>query len=176
VTLAVNCAKLGHDQLLAVRDIWKKIGRQMESTIQGGSMHPTLPEGTRIRIRVADDKEYVPGAVVACLQNEFLFAHRIVYRGQGRHSDVVITQGDAWILCDSPIRTSAIVGIVETREVNGEWVPLPAPARSPQDARSARRHALAMRLFLRLGLGFARRMSRLLVTHSARRHRVRQPI
>lgn len=171
MTLAVNCAKLGHDQLLAVRDIWKKIGRQMESTIQGGSMHPTLPEGARILIRVADDKEYVPGVVVACLQNEFLFAHRIVYRGRDRLSDVVVTQGDAWILCDSPTRTSAIVGIVEAREVNGEWVSLPAPARLPQDARSARWHALAMGWCLKLGLGFARRMSRLLVRLYTRRHR-----
>lgn len=160
---AVNCAKLGHDQLLAVRDIWKKTGRQMESTIRGGSMHPTLSEGARILIRVADEQEYVPGTVVACLENEYLFAHRIAYRGRGPRSDIVVTQGDAWILCDPPLRTSAIVGIVEARQVNGEWSPLPALARPPAAARSAKRHAQAMGLCLRFGLRFARRMSRLLV-------------
>ncbi|MDP9264338.1 MAG: S24 family peptidase [Acidobacteriota bacterium] len=162
--------------MLAVRDLWKKTGRQMESTVKGDSMHPTLPEGARILIRAADEKEYVPGAVVACLENEFLFAHRIAYRGKGRLSDLVVTQGDAWILCDSPFRISALIGIVDAREVNGEWAPLPAPARSPKDARSARRHAVAMGLYLSLGLGCARRVSRLLVKLYTYRNTVRQRI
>jgi hypothetical protein len=163
VTTTNCCVLLEHDQLLAVRDLWRKTGRQMESTVTGDSMLPTLPEGARILIRAADQSEYLPGAVAACLENEFLFAHRIAYRGKGRRADFVVTQGDAWILCDPPVRTSNIIGIVDARELNGQWVPLPAPARSPGDARSARRHARAMGLYLRFGLGFARRMSRLLV-------------
>ena len=149
----------------------------MESTVTGSSMGATLPEGTRILIRAAEEKEYVPGAVVACLENDFLFAHRIVFRGTGRRSDFVITQGDAWSLCDSPTRTSSIMGIVDARAVNGEWAPLPPPARLPREARSASRHARGIGLCLQLGPGFAHRVSRLLVklyTYQSRlRHRVR---
>jgi hypothetical protein len=132
----------------------------VESDIQGSSMGATIPDGSRIRIRARGEESFRPGQIVACLENGFLFAHRVVHV----RKDAIITQGDGWILCDPPLRTSQVVGEVISRRVGDAWVAPAAEAGRPAAAeRAARRQVRLIALCLRIDLAFARFVSRRII-------------
>ena len=84
-------------------------------------MGATLPDGARIRIKAADQTRHQVGQVVAYLRDTTLVAHRIVYCGHGRRRNFILTQGDAWLVCDPPISADAVVGLVEVSQNELEW-------------------------------------------------------
>lgn len=99
----------GADRTEAVVDLLRRAGAEVESTILGDSMGPTLPAGTRVRIRCGTPPAE-PGTIVAFFAGSRLVAHRVVRRDRrGRH---VIPRGDARRLCDPPIPTASLVGAV----------------------------------------------------------------
>jgi len=113
------------DNPRASRAFWELVrnsGRVLESTIKGTSMHPTIPDGARVRIRPLHTENYRVGQIVACLLNDEIFAHRVVFCGSsGRSRDMVLTRGDALVMCDPPTRKSAILGEVTEFWADGEW-------------------------------------------------------
>lgn len=152
-------------------ELLSRAGRTLESSIRGSSMGDTIPDGSRIRIQWRDGNRYLPGQIVACVEDGFLFAHRIVHvRG-----DAIITQGDGWILCDPPFRVSQVVGEVIACSVGGEWrSPAGEAARLASDARAARLQVRIIAMCLRVDLAFARFVARQMVRLKLSRRRCRQ--
>lgn len=106
----------------AVAALLKNSGHEIESEIHGESMHPTLTEGSRIRIRCGR-AHYQPGDIVAIL-GEPLIAHRVVGLGLCRSRRFVITRGDASWFCDPPVREEQILGVVTAYDDGRGWQPL----------------------------------------------------
>jgi hypothetical protein len=149
-------------------DLLSRSGRTMESNIRGTSMGSTIPDGARIRVQWTGGKTFRPGQIVACLEQGFLFAHRVVYvRG-----NTIITQGDGWILCDPPVRVSQVIGEVISYREGGEWhSPIAEPVRLTSDARAARRQVRIIASCLRLNMAFARFVARQMIRlYTFRRH------
>jgi hypothetical protein len=139
-------------------ELLSRVGRSLESSVQGSSMGLTIPDGSRIRIQWTDT--YRPGQIVACLQHGFLFAHRVVYT----RGDAIITQGDGWILCDPPVRDSEVIGEVVACCMGEGWhSPAAEPGRPKSDARAARRQVRIIAMCLRVDLAFARFMTRQMI-------------
>src|SRR2546426_6039432 len=103
----------------AVAALLKSSGREIESEILGASMHPTLAEGCRIRIRCGR-LPYGPGDIVAIL-GEPLIAHRVVGLGVCRSRRFVITRGDAGWFCDPPVPGDSILGGVAAQGGGRGW-------------------------------------------------------
>jgi hypothetical protein len=116
-------ATVRDEQFAALATLLGKSGLEFESVIQGSSMGRAIPHGSRIRIRTGGERDYRPGHVVACIHRSGIFAHRIVYRGHGRLREYVITRGDAWLVCDNPIRLPDIVGAVREVNYENQWRP-----------------------------------------------------
>lgn len=92
-------------------------------------MEPAIPHNARIRIRTRESVDYREGEIVACVVGDSLFAHRIVYCGQGsRTRGFVVTQGDGWMLCDPPTHKERILGIVAEFCDRDRWTAPPPPA------------------------------------------------
>jgi hypothetical protein len=114
------------DERLALARVLRGTGREFESAIRGTSMHGTLPEGVRIRIRCDGGAEAGPGAVVAFAGDGRLVAHRVAARGRGaRARRWVVTLGDGCTICDVPVAVDAVLGTVIAREYHGVWQPVP---------------------------------------------------
>lgn len=153
-------ATLDTPHLRTYVELLSRARRTLESSIQGSSMGNTIPDGSRIRIQWTDGKNCRPGQIVACLEQGFLFAHRVVHvRG-----DAIITQGDGWILCDPPRRVSEVIGEVIACRVGGEWhSPADKPVRPASEARAASRQVRIIVMCLRVDLEFARFMTRQMI-------------
>jgi len=111
-----------------------------ESTVKGTSMEPTIPDGSRVRIRPQTIQDYQVGQIIACVLKDEIFAHRIVHCAPGtRAQDAVITLGDSHALCDPPTRKGDILGRVTEFSKDGEWrVPESRANRTPM------RHAVSV--------------------------------
>lgn len=158
-------------QLRGCVDLLSRSGRIVESDIQGGSMGETIPNGSRIRIRLTSEEGFQPGQIVACMEKGFLFAHRIVHVGKG----AIITQGDAWVLCDPPVRTSQVIGEVVSCRVGEEWnSPAAAASRPAAEARAARRQVRLISMCLGIDLSLARFVTRQIIRAHLFRKRYRQ--
>jgi hypothetical protein len=108
------------DQLLALGALLGRSGKIIESEISGTSMGSTLPAGCRIRIRPLSLEQYRAGQVVAFVSGNAIFAHRIIfYNRQG-----ALTRGDNHSLCDLPVPSRAILGVVTECLRDGKWCPL----------------------------------------------------
>ena len=152
-----------------------KVGRTVESYVQGESMGSTLPDGSRVRIAAALPNSLQPGDIIACLSEGFLSAHRLVYCGaQHGQSEYFLTQGDGWILCDSPRHVSTILGKVEECFIVGQWVrAAPHASRSPKAQRAADQQVALLSRCLRLHVGLARFVARRLLTVYTIRENIR---
>ena len=121
------------EDMRSLAHLLKRSGSCIESEIRGPSMGPTLPPGTRVRIRCGEDLTFEPGQIVAFLSEDRLIAHRLLGRGRhGRARGFLLTRGDATALCDAPVTATTVLGIVTGRLVGDEWgqVP-PSPAPTP---------------------------------------------
>jgi hypothetical protein len=113
------------ENLAGVLAILKRSREGLVSTVRGGSMGTTLPEGTRVRLRFAGPSEIAVGQVVAIAVNGGLIAHRVTHLGRSPQSkDYLVACGDAALLCDVPVHICSVVGIITERLIGDNWTPL----------------------------------------------------
>ncbi len=141
-------------------ELLRRSGRTVECAIEGDSMGSAIPDGATVRIRCDGGVGAADGTVVALLLGGALTVHRLVHRGRSsRARGWVVTEGDANLTCDAPVRESRIVGVVEAfRASDEEWRPAARPARPA--TRGA--IAVAARSIVCLGLECHPRMARAL--------------
>lgn len=166
---------LDPEQLRTCVSLLHRAGRTVESFVQGDSMGSTLPDGSRIRIAAIPAASLQPGDIVACINDGFLSAHRLVYHGREHgHPNYFITQGDGWILCDSPRHVTTLVGVVEECCIGDGWVkPTLGASRTASDQRAAERHVALMSFCLRKSVRVACFVARRLLTVYTIRENVR---
>lgn len=129
----------------------------VESFVTGHSMHSTLPAGSRIRIRCGDPGAVRRGAVVAFVGGSSLMAHRVVGRGRGTRSrQFLLTRGDATIICDAPIHTDDVLGVVTHVATGDQWQSLPSVQRPLVERVASGVIAAAMQAALELDARAAR--------------------
>jgi hypothetical protein len=110
--------------------------RSLESTVEGGSMGRTIPNGSRIRIDLVERHGYDVGEVLAFVAGGQVVVHRMVFRGKrGPARGYVITRGDAPLAPDSPVDEGSILGAVTGIQRDGRWTPLDARPRRTYRAR-----------------------------------------
>ena len=145
----------------ALASLISRSRREIESTVNGVSMSPTIPHGARIKVCPPESPGYHVGQIVVCVIQNALYVHRIVYCGSsGRVEPFVLTQGDGWLLCDPPVRKSAIIGVVKEFSVEGAWhVAAEHASRRPWRRAVAATHVLLIRSCLAIHHQLARRVS-----------------
>lgn len=112
-----------------VLGLLKTAGSTIECELQGQSMGPTLPHGSRLRVRCDSRIKTKPGEVVAFIAGNQVTVHRVEAQGRyGRARDYVLTRGDGAVLLDHPIPRSAIVGVVSEWSNGDAWRPVSRPA------------------------------------------------
>ena len=97
----------------------QRSGTDLESQVCGSSMHPTLPDGSRIRIRCGDAAFGVGDIVV--LVAEPPVVHRVVGVARRRGELFVVTRGDAIWFCDMPVTRSGVLGVVQGCDTGDGW-------------------------------------------------------
>lgn len=143
-------------------DFWQLLrgaGADLEATIAGTSMVPTLPHATRVLIRPSSSQAYRVGDVVVCVLKDELYAHRVVRRGRAGKRTVLVTIGDNRRLCDPPACASDVLGSVEARWQGAGWQSLPPPPPRTHAWRLAvAANAWLLTTCARLHYGMARRV------------------
>jgi hypothetical protein len=115
------------ERLLAFSSLLRKSSREIESNVCGGSMGRVLPEGSRIRIRFCPAESLVAGQIVTYIAKDRLIVHRLVRTATPADS-YLITRGDTTVLCDAPVLTSSVIGIVTEFRNSGRWQAVGQPA------------------------------------------------
>jgi hypothetical protein len=124
-TNSVSHHLIDQSELPGILAILKRTREGLVSTVHGGSMATTLPEGARVRLRFPDPSEIAEGQVVALAVNGRLIAHRVVHLGRSPQSkNYLVTCGDATLLCDVPVHIRSVVGIITERQIGEDWTPL----------------------------------------------------
>lgn len=113
----------------AALSLYRRRGQLIESTVRGRSMMPTLPPGSRIRIRCQPHRVYHRGEVVAFLTSGHVVAHRVRWQVPGRQGGYLVTQGDALRVPDVPVAVPAVLGPVVGIWGEGGWRPVPEEQR-----------------------------------------------
>ena len=162
--MARAAAKSSYSGKTAPQPFWNLVRDSncvFETTVKGTSMEPTIPDGTRVRIRASDAAALQVGEVVACVSKGALFAHRIVhFRPRGPGGACVITRGDNLALCDPPTRASEVLGrVTEIESAEGWRPPGPQAELPPAMRRIAVLHHTMIRAFLTLHFEVARRVA-----------------
>jgi hypothetical protein len=118
----------------ALAPLLKQSGLEIESEVRGSSMHPTLPAGSRIRIRCGSAASR-PGDIVAIVADPPI-VHRVVSHQRCRSRQYTITRGDASWYCDLPVTDDQILGTVCEQQEGGSWR-APRAFEPPTGVRSA---------------------------------------
>jgi len=116
-------------KMAVIASLLQDARRVIESTVVGGSMSPSLPDGARVRIECGNEMDLKPGTVVAFMSGETpIIGHRIVAMGRRiRTHNLIVTRGDNSILCDLPIGRNRILGVIVDWYSGNQWRPIPAP-------------------------------------------------
>ena len=102
-------------ELAGLAALLRRSGAVVECDVSGGSMSSAVPDGATVRIRCGGALNAPVGTVVAVLIAGALSVHRLVHRGRSaRARGWVVTEGDANLTCDSPLRDDDVLGIVES--------------------------------------------------------------
>jgi len=126
---ASPAARPGAGEGAVVAGLLRRSGAEIESVVQGRSMGCALPSGARIRIRCAASARYEVGSVVAFRAGDALIGHRVVAASRDRRGrDLLVTRGDAALLCDPPVDPALVLGEVTARADGDAWTPVPGPA------------------------------------------------
>jgi hypothetical protein len=97
-------------------------GQPLVLTLQGRSMLPLVPPGSRIRVRAVSPDEVRPGDVVV-LMGPRLICHRVIICD----SQQVQTRGDNCTTADHAVPFHAVLGRVEAIQRGGEWYRIDTP-------------------------------------------------
>jgi hypothetical protein len=156
------------EQLLALGALLGRSGKIIEREISGTSMGSTLPAGSRIRIRLLPVEEYRPGQVVAFVSGNAIYAHRIIFcNRQG-----ALTRGDNHSLCDLPVPSRAILGVVTECRRDGKWCPLDDRVAFNRERSWRRTIEILLRLSMQIDIRLARWASWIFFWLARWRHRL----
>ena len=112
------------ERLLALSSLLRKGSREFEFFLQGKSMGGVLPDGSRIRVRLAAEDQFMVGQVLIYVAKDRMVVHRLVRFVKSGSNDYLITRGDATVCCDLPILASSALGIVMEFSTTGPWQPV----------------------------------------------------
>jgi len=159
------------DSGLGLVPLLQRVGRDIESEIQGRSMGISLPPGTRILIRCREDGAYPDGCVVAFIAGRGLVGHRVVGRRSDRGGQpLLLTRGDGTIVPDPPVEANRVLGEVTEWHNGKEWRPVPpAPTQSTAPRLGAAGLLALVRMTLALDLNMAGRLARIMASVARRR-------
>ena len=95
------------DNMTPIIDLWKESGRDMELTISGTSMEPTLRAGDIVIIRLNND-DLKRGDLIAYMNNGGIILHRLVAIRTGSNGREYCQKGDnmkgwCWVHEDSVV-------------------------------------------------------------------------
>ena len=145
------------EALEALAPLLKRVASEVVISHHGVSMHPTIPNGSSIRVRCHEGTEAVPGDVVAMRTASGLVTHRLLYRGRGARAEAyVITRGDALWLPDAPLPAETLLGVVTQVEIDGRWQEVGASSLGGLRSFAGRCSLAAMSVALELHVDFAR--------------------
>jgi hypothetical protein len=96
--------------LQVVAATWKRELRSFEVTFGGVSMIPTIAPGEPVRL-VCGPAPPGLGTVIAFIYQGRLAVHRLI--AQSADGQWLVTRGDAHFLPDPPVRSTAVIGVVE---------------------------------------------------------------
>lgn len=100
------------DRFAALCDLWRRERATVWLTLQGCSMLPEIPPGSRVQVDCGDAAPSV-GQVVAALHGSQLVIHRVVrIDTDAAATPFYICQGDANHFIDPPVAGEQILGIV----------------------------------------------------------------
>jgi hypothetical protein len=125
----VNHSAFDRERLLAFSGLLGKSSREFEFLLQGKSMGPLLPDGSRIRVRLAADDQFMVGQVLTYVAEDRMVAHRLVRSVKSGSSHYLITRGDATVCCDLPVLASSVLGPVIGCCATESWQPVGPPSR-----------------------------------------------
>jgi hypothetical protein len=115
------------ERLLALSSLLRKGSREFEFLLQGKSMGGVLPDGSRIRVRLAADDQFMVGQVLTYVAKDRMVAHRLVRSVKSGNNHYLITRGDATVCCDSPVSATSVLGMVMGFSISGPWQPVGSP-------------------------------------------------
>jgi hypothetical protein len=117
-------AAFDSERLLALSSLLRKGSREFEFLLQGKSMGDALPDGSRIRVRLADKDHFMVGQVLIYVAKDRLVVHRLLRSVKSWGNHYLITRGDAAVCCDLPVPASCVLGIVLEFSTTGPWQPV----------------------------------------------------
>jgi hypothetical protein len=115
------------ERLLALSSLLRKGSREFEFFLHGKSMGSSLPDGSRIRVRLAADPQFRVGQVLTCVAQDRVVAHRLVRSVKSGSKEYLITRGDATVCCDWPVPSASVLGIVIGFCTSEVWEPVGLP-------------------------------------------------
>jgi hypothetical protein len=115
------------ERLLALSRLLRKGSPEFEFFLQGKSMGPSLPDGSRIRVRLVADHQFTVGQVLTCVAQDRVVAHRLVRSVKSGSKEYLITRGDATVCCDWPVPSASVLGIVIGFCTSEVWEPVGLP-------------------------------------------------
>ncbi len=125
----VGHSEFDRERLLAFSGLLSKSSREFEFLLQGKSMRPLLPDGSRIRVRLAAaaDDQLMVGQVLTYVAQDRMVAHRLVRSVKSGSNRYLITRGDATVCCDLPVLAASVLGPVIGCCATGSWQPVGPP-------------------------------------------------
>lgn len=100
--------------LAGLAGLLRRSGITVECEVSGASMGRAVPAGATVRIRCDGAVGAPVGTVVAVLIGGALSVHRLVHRGRSaRARGWIVSEGDANLTCDAPVRDADVVGVVD---------------------------------------------------------------
>jgi hypothetical protein len=120
-------AAFDSERLLAVSSLLRKGSREVEFHLQGKSMGGVLPDGSRIRVRLAGNDHFMVGQVLMYVAKDRMVAHRLLQSVKSGGNHYLVTRGDAAVCCDLPVPASCVLGVVVEFSTTGPWQPVGPP-------------------------------------------------
>jgi hypothetical protein len=115
------------ERLLALSGLLSKRTREFEFLLQGKSMEPLLPDGSKIHVRLSADDQFTVGQVLTYVAKDRVVAHRLVRSVKSGGNRYLVTRGDSTVCCDLPILATSVLGLVIGFSTTGPWQPIGPP-------------------------------------------------
>jgi signal peptidase I len=100
-------------KLAALCELWQSSEREVWVTLEGNSMRPTIPPGSRLCLRCRREEMQV-GAILAYRRESALIVHRLIacIDSASPSERRLICQGDSNPEPDPPVPPESVVGVI----------------------------------------------------------------